>query len=228
MRLTRAEVQANDVLYLPYPDFRESARSLRELDLVHSAHTAEAVWGMEEKYRESFDSFGPSSGDLKWDDAVWWKLPRMKYVWAQWREFPAALALYGYELHAALGQQRAHSRRGWSQKVLVTWRARVDEQLHTGARWSATLGRKWKNQIDWLGDCRLHDSHKSELLRKQQSWYRQYGWGSSGDKLFVPRAAWYFARDCTRSHQARKEETARIRRLKYLETQEKRKEANGN
>lgn len=28
----------------------------------------------------------------------------------------------------------------------------------------------------WLGDARLHDSHKSNLLRKHPSYYSQFGW----------------------------------------------------
>ena len=28
----------------------------------------------------------------------------------------------------------------------------------------------------WMGDPRLHDSHKSNLLRKYPEYYRQFGW----------------------------------------------------
>ena len=33
----------------------------------------------------------------------------------------------------------------------------------------------------WLGDPRLHDSHKSNLLRKEPTYYRQFGWDVPDD-----------------------------------------------
>ena len=33
----------------------------------------------------------------------------------------------------------------------------------------------------WLGDLRLHDSHKSNLLRKAPEHYRQFGWAVTDD-----------------------------------------------
>ncbi|HYK85608.1 MAG TPA: MSMEG_6728 family protein, partial [Ktedonobacteraceae bacterium] len=33
----------------------------------------------------------------------------------------------------------------------------------------------------WLGDPRLHDSHKSNLLRKEPAYYRQFGWDVPDD-----------------------------------------------
>ena len=33
----------------------------------------------------------------------------------------------------------------------------------------------------WLGDSRFHDSHKSNLLRKDPNYYRQFGWDVPDD-----------------------------------------------
>ena len=33
----------------------------------------------------------------------------------------------------------------------------------------------------WLGDARLHDSHKSNLLRKEPGYYQQFGWDVPDD-----------------------------------------------
>ena len=33
----------------------------------------------------------------------------------------------------------------------------------------------------WLGDRRFHDSHKSNLLRKDPEYYSQFGWDVPGD-----------------------------------------------
>tara|TARA_Y100000401_G_scaffold55907_1_gene44259 strand:+ start:12582 stop:13055 length:474 start_codon:yes stop_codon:yes gene_type:complete len=34
---------------------------------------------------------------------------------------------------------------------------------------------------NWLGDDRLHDSHKSNLLQKNYHWYQQFGWNVPTD-----------------------------------------------
>ncbi len=34
---------------------------------------------------------------------------------------------------------------------------------------------------DWLGDERVHSSHRSNLLRKDPEWYSQFGWKESDD-----------------------------------------------
>lgn len=33
----------------------------------------------------------------------------------------------------------------------------------------------------WMGDSRLHESHKSNLLRKDHAFYGRYGWGIPHD-----------------------------------------------
>ncbi len=39
----------------------------------------------------------------------------------------------------------------------------------------------------WLGDQRLHSSHRSNLLRKDSTWYGKFGWDDSIDlKYFWP------------------------------------------
>ncbi|HJT55246.1 MAG TPA: MSMEG_6728 family protein [Ktedonobacteraceae bacterium] len=37
----------------------------------------------------------------------------------------------------------------------------------------------------WLGDRRFHDSHKSNLLRKEPNYYRQFGWDVPDDLPYV-------------------------------------------
>lgn len=38
---------------------------------------------------------------------------------------------------------------------------------------------------DWWGDPVVHDSHKSNLLRKDPTWYSQWGWEVSDDLPYV-------------------------------------------
>lgn len=33
----------------------------------------------------------------------------------------------------------------------------------------------------WIGDDRIHSSHRSNLLRKMPEWYTQYGWSEADD-----------------------------------------------
>jgi hypothetical protein len=37
----------------------------------------------------------------------------------------------------------------------------------------------------WLGDAALHDSHRSNLLRKDPEWYGQFGWTVPDDLPYV-------------------------------------------
>lgn len=235
MELTNEQLAGKSVIYLPYPDFRESARSLSERGLVSSLNALEAVWHMEEKYLQlECDKDGPKM----LAPALGWSLTRLKYSWAQWRNFPAAMAMYGYELQAAHGQGR-HQKT--ATKRLATWRTRVDAKMQGGTKWSVALGRKWKNQIDWLGEPRLHGSHRAVLLRKQPSWYRQYGWARTwttlsglglpahrSAQLWVPYAAWEFATASARTCEAQVQAAAHARHVEWLARQKEREEANGN
>jgi hypothetical protein len=211
VELTHAEEKKQAVIYLPCHDFRDSARALSARDLSHTLRTASEVWHLEERYREHIAA--PESGPSRWA-TIGWSLPRIKYAWAQWREFPAALAMYGYELERV---HRRH-RRIWATPTDLRWRTRVDAHMQVGTEWSAALGRKWKNQIDWLGDPRLHSSHKAMLFRKQPTWYRQYGWARRcylprlsrfgvphrhSALLWVPEKAAKFAAECVRKDDER-------------------------
>ncbi len=37
----------------------------------------------------------------------------------------------------------------------------------------------------WLGDCKLHRSHRSNLLRKDEEFYRKQGWTETTDIEYV-------------------------------------------
>lgn len=42
---------------------------------------------------------------------------------------------------------------------------------------------------DWWGDVEVHDSHKSNLLRKEPAWYSQFKWEVSDDLPYIWRVA---------------------------------------
>lgn len=45
---------------------------------------------------------------------------------------------------------------------------------------------EWASMPWWLGDDKFHASHRSNLLRKDPSFYSQYGWDDPTNKNYVP------------------------------------------
>ena len=79
-----------------------------------------------------------------------------------WRNHPAVLMWRGYE----------NALRLYVNAIIREWEKRGfrNNMLYYDLS-QAEITFPW-----WLGDPRLHDSHKSNLLRKNPSYYRQYGW----------------------------------------------------
>lgn len=81
-----------------------------------------------------------------------------------WYDYPQALLLYGIEIC------NEWLRRGYKDTML----ARFQNELH--------------NNIilpSWLGNQQLHDSHKSNLLRKDYNWYKQFNWNIPDNLEYV-------------------------------------------
>jgi hypothetical protein len=85
---------------------------------------------------------------------AWMNHPAVK----MWRGYDAALRLYVNEMIAEW------QRRGYRNTMLSYDLYEVE------------ITFPW-----WLGDSRLHDSHKSNLLRKYPAYYRQFGWNVPED-----------------------------------------------
>lgn len=85
-----------------------------------------------------------------------------------WSRHPAVLMWKGYE------------------KCLLCYGLCIcDEWRGRGFR-DSLWGRMSEQMVDgvhlkppWLGDCRLHSSHRSNLLRKNMEWYGSYGWSEN-------------------------------------------------
>ena len=71
-----------------------------------------------------------------------------------WRKYPEALTLYYNE---CLHQWKDIRHRNHSYKMIIVDKYYVSFPL-------------------WLGDNRLHSSHRANLLRKDYDFYRKYGW----------------------------------------------------
>ena len=81
--------------------------------------------------------------------------------WTGWRSHPAVAMWRGYE--------DALSLYFWSM---------VEEWKRRGYRSTIELPRP-SGDVElppWLGDERLHTSHRSKLLQKAPEWYGQFGW----------------------------------------------------
>jgi hypothetical protein len=86
--------------------------------------------------------------------------------WRSWRHHPVIRMWRGYE--------DALSLYFWSM---------VDEWRQRGYRSTIELPRPEGNVVlpPWLGDERLHASHRSNLLRKEPGWYGAFGWTEQPD-----------------------------------------------
>jgi len=74
--------------------------------------------------------------------------------------------------------------RGYEEALRLYINAVVTEWIERGYRNSlATYDLTGRPIVFpfWLGDPRLHDSHKSNLLRKDFSYYSQFGWNVPPD-----------------------------------------------
>lgn len=84
---------------------------------------------------------------------------------SRWKNHPAVLMWKGYEGALCV----------YGLEICLEWRKRGyrDKCLEKFAE--AIQGRDLTNP-PWLGDERLHKSHRSNLLRKLPKYYSQFGW----------------------------------------------------
>lgn len=76
-----------------------------------------------------------------------------------WSRFEGSLVLYGIEIC------KEWIRRGYNDTMLEKFKQIVLE--------FENLNRE---APPWLGDSRFHESHQSNLLRKNRDYYSQFGW----------------------------------------------------
>jgi hypothetical protein len=185
---------------LPFPDFRESARSMAYGALRTCARTIETVYELLTAFPDGIPKNLPDADEALVaepealativnythgiqrfrKDAIWFAL---------WREYPAAFAAYGCEIHKALAE---HCKKdaGSTGLMWADYRERCERglarELRPGFKYTPAIARKWAAQIPWLGDNRLHAAHRKYLMHSLPLWYRQYGWK---DPAIVVRTA---------------------------------------
>lgn len=99
---------------------------------------------------------------------------------SRWRNHPAVRMWAGHELCLAEYAEIMcieWKRRGFNDSLLPQFRAVVGS-LAEGSLFQS-------RSPDWLGRERLHASHRSNLLRKDHSWYGQFGWSEPADMEYV-------------------------------------------
>ena len=100
-----------------------------------------------------------------------------------WPNHPAAKMWVGYEQSLALycfrgAQEMVHrggTKHSWTSEVCIKWlhyfQDRIFELPDTGSP-------------PWIGDERIHASHRSNLIRKDPIYYGQFGWKEPDDMAY--------------------------------------------
>lgn len=186
--------------FLPYPDFIQSAQCLDDVRLMNQRNEAQIIcahvfplikklncricWdkgsipscpacGVRYKpfnCRTCKDKGGipecptckRQPGPIK-EMTGWRHHPAVK----MWREWRWALLAYAFDICVEC------RRRGFDDTVY--------DKLKTYGCVASFSNTKKGLLPTWFGDPRFHDSHKSNLLRKDPEWYSQFGWSVRND-----------------------------------------------
>ena len=136
--------------FLPYPDFQRSMICLDPSRLGNQV------------YREGMTLLRGG----------WPNHPAAK----MWRGYEQALAMYllcGVEELLARGKD--YRDRPWCQELLNTVPIQPINNFEMWLRSSRAIMRL-APMPPWLGDDKLHASHRSALLYKDRAWYSQFKW----------------------------------------------------
>jgi hypothetical protein len=132
--------------FLPYPDFAHSAQCLDRLRL--GKQRVEAMQILNMVLGNSSYSVAQKSSNLRSSGFGWYNHPAYK----MWINHERSLASY---LEAMIHEWR--DVRGYYNTIVVPHTTLCD-------------------QPSWLGDKRLHTSHRAALLAKNPEWYGRFGW----------------------------------------------------
>jgi len=101
-----------------------------------------------------------------------------------WKWHPASKMWRGYEFHLGWylleGLEVLRERSGKEY-------AEIREKIHTEMAKHRNTGVP-----PWLGDDRLHSSHRAALLAKDFAWYSQFGWTEKPDPYINEKYAYWW------------------------------------
>jgi hypothetical protein len=88
-----------------------------------------------------------------------------------WKNHPAVKMWKGYEMSLAF----------YGSIICIAWKSYgyKDNQLQWFKDTYIYVGRRFKKRLEhppWLGDQRVHSSHRAALLHKDYEHYSQFGW----------------------------------------------------
>lgn len=142
--------------FLPYPSFRESARCLDR----------QRLGKQRVECKQLLLALGVPVGEHRPRPSSWANHPAAR----MWRGHESTLAYYGEVVC------REWRERGYKDMLLNQFKAASD--------WLSCecLGLAYPN---WIGYDAFHASHRSNLLRKLPSHYRQFNWLEPSDLPYV-------------------------------------------
>lgn len=95
---------------------------------------------------------------------------------------------YGWQNHPAIAMWRGHAPALvlYGLAICMEWHKRgyVDNCAHQIAEFMPD-GEIMTPMPAWLGDAKFHDSHKSNLLRKDPAHYAQFNWTVGPDLPYI-------------------------------------------
>lgn len=98
----------------------------------------------------------------------------------KWPNHPACKMWVGHERTLAYyclsGVQEMLTRKYWKDEVIVRWHSYFQDKI-------AALPDT--GPPSWLGDDKLHSSHRSNLLRKDPEHYGKFGWQEPDNLPYV-------------------------------------------
>lgn len=147
--------------FLPYSDFSKSAQCLDYRRLGKQRTECQQILSVLERPLEALITL-PLTGTSYWQPIMEGERSRYTKVRpAPWSNHPAVLMWRGYE----------EALKAYLDTCIIEWKA-----------------RGYENNIDrpfveynyceprWLGDERLHSSHRAALLLKKPNHYKQFNW----------------------------------------------------
>lgn len=155
--------------FLPYPSFRESARCL----------DVRRLGKQRVECKQLLLALGVPVGDHQPKRSAWVNHPACR----MWRRHELTLAHYGQVMC------REWRERGYKDTLLDQFKAAYDWLQEI--RWDAATEQfvygvnGHITYPNWIGYDALHASHRSNLLRKDRSWYGQFGWQEPSDLPYV-------------------------------------------
>lgn len=141
--------------FLPYPNFKESAEVLDYRRLGNQRLEAKGIlylcykWQGED-YSKELNILNP------------------EYLWKRYANHPAVLMWVNHTFDLAL----------YGHYITIEWikRGYKDNQLQY-FEFAINIEPVLTTFVpDWLGNKKLHDSHKSKLLQKDYTYYKQFNW----------------------------------------------------